>query len=73
MLIPGLSSEAAVALWLLASAGTFLFAATMHVLPHLSQSTDPGAEHALTTPQLLAVLAGCAVPVLIQFFGHAHH
>merc|ERR1712130_296636 len=68
VLLPGLSSPVAVALWLSASGGTFLYASCMHVLPHVASS-----GHRLTNSQVLAVIAGCAVPVGIQFASKHHH
>lgn len=71
VVIPGLSSPTAVALWLLVSGGTFLYASCMHVLPHVAHSDQRG-EHALTNSQVAALLLGLTVPLLIQFLGHGH-
>lgn len=67
VLLPGLSSPVAVALWLSASGGTFLYASCMHVLPHVGAT-----GHRLTNNQVLGVIAGCAVPVGIQFASKHH-
>lgn len=68
VLIPGLSSPVAVALWLSASGGTFLYASCIHVLPHVAAD-----EHRLSNLQVLAVICGCAVPVGIQFANQHSH
>lgn len=68
MLIPGFSSPVAVALWLSASGGTFLYASCIHVLPQVAAE-----DHRLSKLQILSIICGCAVPVGVQFLSQHHH
>ena len=61
-----LQSHAAVALCVIFSGGTFLYAATMHILPEVL-----GGGHHLSTAQLVAVAAGSLAPVALSW-GHHH-
>lgn len=66
-LIPlGLSTEVLAARCLLASGGTFLYAATMHILPEVLQGAAPST--------LAAVAGGALVPALLVLLsgGHGH-
>lgn len=66
---PALSSDAGIALAVLFSGGTFLFAAAVHVLPSVSGSSQP-----LTRPQLAAAAAGMLLPLLLSAaIPHDHH
>lgn len=70
--VPALTSPAAVALVLLFSGGTFLHAATMHILAEVLGSSGCGGHGgAMGRAQLLAVGAGCVLPALLSW-GHAH-
>lgn len=60
------TSTTAVALVVLFSGGTFLYAATMHILPEVL-----GAGCHLTVQQIAAVTLGGLLPVLLSF-GHEH-
>eukprot|EP00123_Amoebidium_parasiticum_P016938 comp23648_c0_seq1/m.40370 comp23648_c0_seq1/g.40370 ORF comp23648_c0_seq1/g.40370 comp23648_c0_seq1/m.40370 type:complete len:305 (-) comp23648_c0_seq1:179-1093(-) len=53
---------------LLFSAGTFLYVATVHVLPEVTAASD---QHSLSRSQLAVLVAGTALPVLLSM-GHHH-
>lgn len=61
-----LQSHAAVALCVIFSGGTFLYAATMHILPEVL-----GSGGHLSTAQLVAVTVGSLLPVALSW-GHHH-
>ncbi|KAL4437122.1 hypothetical protein ABPG75_004261 [Micractinium tetrahymenae] len=63
-----LSSPTAVALCVIFSGGTFLYAATMHILPEVLGSSGRGR---LGGGQLAAVVAGALLPVALSW-GHHH-
>jgi solute carrier family 39 (zinc transporter), member 9 len=64
--LPGLASPTMVALCLLFSGGTFLYAAAVHVLPEvLGGAAGPGGV------KLAAVVAGGLAPVMLSW-GHSH-
>lgn len=63
-----LSSPAAVALCVIFSGGTFLYAATMHILPEVLHSGGGGR---MSVAQLSAVTLGSLLPVLLSW-GHHH-
>eukprot|EP00887_Chlorella_sp_A99_P005296 scaffold1.g5296.t1 len=65
--LPFFASPLAVSLALLFSGGTFLYAATMHILPEIL-SLGSGR---LGAAQLAAVCAGALAPVLLSW-GHSH-
>jgi len=58
VLLPGASSPVAVALWLSASGGTFLYASCMHVLPHVASS-----GHRLTNSQVAPPPPPLSIPL----------
>jgi zinc transporter 9 len=62
-----LSSPAAVALCVIFSGGTFLHAATMHILPEVLSG---GSSH-MSGAQLAAVTVGSLLPVALSW-GHHH-
>jgi len=64
--LPLFTSPAAVALAMLFSGGTFLYAATMHILPEVLEG-----QGRLSRDQLVAVAAGSLLPVLLSW-GHSH-
>ena len=64
--IAALTSPGSVALIVLFSGGTFLYAATMHILPEVL-----GAGCHLSLQQIAAVTAGGLLPALLSF-GHEH-
>ena len=66
--IPFFSGEQAVALVILFSAGTFLYASTMHILPEVSSNSGG----VLKGQELMAVCGGATIPVLLSW-GHHHH
>ena len=61
-----LRHPAAVSLALIFSGGTFLHAATMHILPEVV-----GAGGHMSVPQLVAVAVGCLLPSALSW-GHHH-
>lgn len=63
-----LSSPPAVALCVIFSGGTFLYAATMHILPEVLGGSG-GAR--MGGAQLAAVVAGALLPVALSW-GHHH-
>lgn len=63
-----LSSPPAVALCVIFSGGTFLYAATMHILPEVLSS---GGGARMSGAQLAAVSAGALLPVALSW-GHHH-
>lgn len=66
-----LSSPGAVALCVLFSGGTFLYAATMHILPEVLQSGGGGGHARMSSSQLAAVALGSLLPVALSW-GHHH-
>ena len=66
-----LTSHAAVALCIIFSGGTFLYAATMHILPEVLGSGGGHGSGRLSSAQLLAVTAGSLLPVALSW-GHHH-
>lgn len=72
--VPALSSDTGIALAVLFSGGTFLQAATMHVLPSVLAGKEGGGGGGLARQQLLAVVAGLALPLLLSAaLPHDHH
>ena len=67
--VPALTTPVAVSLAILFSGGTFLHAATMHILPEVVGGG--GCGHAMGGEQLVAVAAGCVLPALLSW-GHHH-
>ncbi|PRW58355.1 zinc transporter ZIP9 isoform X1 isoform B [Chlorella sorokiniana] len=61
-----LQHPAAVALCVIFSGGTFLYAATMHILPEVL-----GDSHHMSSAQLAAVVVGSLLPVALSW-GHHH-
>lgn len=56
---------------LLFSAGTFLYVATVHVLPEVVSTNGTGdGSKELTRTQLLVLVAGCTLPVLLSLSHH---
>ncbi|PIK53089.1 putative zinc transporter ZIP9-A [Apostichopus japonicus] len=73
-----LSSINATGISMLFSAGTFLYVATVHVLPeivshHHSSDSDSESENrtGFTKCELLAIICGCLAPLVLAF-GHQH-
>lgn len=73
-----LSSVNATGISMLFSAGTFLYVATVHVLPeivsnHHSSDTDSDSDNktGFTKCELLAIVCGCLAPLVLAF-GHQH-
>jgi len=71
--IPMLCTQLAIALCIIFSGGTFLYAACMHILPEIK-----GPKEGFTTSQFILLTAGCIIPVLLSSFhshshGHHHH
>ncbi|XP_014671011.1 PREDICTED: zinc transporter ZIP9-like [Priapulus caudatus] len=68
-----LSNTNATGITMLFSAGTFLYVATVHVLPGLKHSPEGGDrhEHGFRKSELLALLVGGLFPLLISFT-HTH-
>ena len=64
--VPGLTSPTSVALCVLFSGGTFLYAAAMHILPEVL-----GTCGAASGGQLAAVALGSLLPVGLSW-GHSH-
>ena len=64
--VPLFTTPTAVSLAILFSGGTFLHAATMHILPDVVANTGH-----LNTEQLGAVAVGCVLPALLSW-GHHH-
>ena len=64
-----LSSPAAVALCVIFSGGTFLHAATMHILPEVLSGSGGGGH--MSGAQLAAVTLGSLLPVVLSW-GHHH-
>lgn len=64
--VPAFTTPLAVSLAILFSGGTFLHAATMHILPEVV-----GEGGRFSVQQLAAVAAGCVVPILFSW-GHHH-
>lgn len=60
----GGSGDAAVALCVLFSGGTFLYAAAVHMMPDV---------HAMRAPEHAAFLAGAFVPVALSSLSGHHH
>jgi zinc transporter 9 len=65
--VPLFTTPTAVALILLVSGGTFLYAATMHILPEVLAAGGGG----MSREQLIAVSVGCLAPVVLSW-GHSH-
>lgn len=64
--IPWFAGQQAVSLAVLFSGGTFLYAATMHILPEVSSRGKMGRN------EMIAIVAGAFLPVILGF-GHHHH
>jgi solute carrier family 39 (zinc transporter), member 9 len=69
--LPFFTTPTAVALVVLFSGGTFLHAATMHIMPEVLGGHGNGNGHRLSSEALLAVMVGALVPVLLSW-GHHH-
>lgn len=68
--LPFFTSPVAVSLAILFSGGTFLHAATMHILPEVIGGGGCGHGH-LGREQLVAVAMGCILPAVLSW-GHHH-
>lgn len=73
-----LSTVNATGMSMLFSAGTFLYVATVHVLPeivshhHTSDSDSEGdSKTGFTKCELLAIICGCIAPLVLAL-GHQH-
>ena len=55
---------------MLFSAGTFLYVATVHVLPEISHSG--GGNKGLAIIDVVVLVTGCLLPLLLNL-GHSHH
>lgn len=71
-----LSEVNATGVAMLFSAGTFLYVATVHVLPEVggmghSHKADSGAAKGLTRVEVLALVIGCLIPLILSI-GHQH-
>mmetsp|Transcript_42387 Transcript_42387/g.80989 ORF Transcript_42387/g.80989 Transcript_42387/m.80989 type:complete len:301 (+) Transcript_42387:131-1033(+) len=66
--VPMFSSPAGVAVCLLLSGGTFLYAACMHILP---EALSRGHSHRVAFGQVLAITAGAALPLVFSLY-HSH-
>ncbi|XP_073465508.1 zinc transporter ZIP9 [Aquarana catesbeiana] len=71
-----LSEVNATGVAMLFSAGTFLYVATVHVLPEVggmghSHKPDSGAAKGLTRVEVLALVIGCLIPLILSI-GHQH-
>jgi len=64
-----LSDWNATGLAMLFSAGTFLYVATVHVLPEVSHSSN-GAKN-LSVSELAILVCGCLLPLVLSL-GHHH-
>ena len=53
---------------MLFSAGTFLFVATVHVLPEVQSQHD---DRQFRTFELLVLIIGCCCPIILSM-GHKH-
>eukprot|EP00239_Pterosperma_sp_CCMP1384_P006029 CAMPEP_0197843610 /NCGR_PEP_ID=MMETSP1438-20131217/511_1 /TAXON_ID=1461541 /ORGANISM="Pterosperma sp., Strain CCMP1384" /LENGTH=334 /DNA_ID=CAMNT_0043453871 /DNA_START=346 /DNA_END=1350 /DNA_ORIENTATION=+ len=70
--IPMFSSPASIAVCLLLSGGTFLYAACIHVLP---EALDRSHHQPLTTTQVMAIFIGALIPLICSLaldHDHAH-
>ncbi|BDA49754.1 Zinc transporter ZIP9 [Coccomyxa sp. Obi] len=65
---PVLSSQTSIALCVLFSGGTFLYAACIHILPEIM-----GDKGKLTRSELAAVVGGSLVPILFSALQGDHH
>lgn len=63
--LPGLTSTHSVALCVLFSGGTFLYAACMHILPHVLNN------HLMASIDMLIFCCSCFIPVVMSM-GHQH-
>uniref|UniRef100_A0A452TYB7 Zinc transporter ZIP9 n=1 Tax=Ursus maritimus TaxID=29073 RepID=A0A452TYB7_URSMA len=71
-----LSEVNATGVAMLFSAGTFLYVATVHVLPEVggmghSHKTDPSGGKGLSRLEVAALVLGCLIPLLLSV-GHQH-
>jgi len=64
--IPMLSTPFAIALCVIFSGGTFLYAACIHILPEVK-----GTNHSFTTVQLVGLVVGSFLPLALSSF-HSH-
>ena len=55
---------------MLFSAGTFLYVATVHVLPEISHSN--GNNKGLSLVDVAVLVIGCLLPLVLNI-GHSHH
>lgn len=53
---------------MLFSAGTFLFVATVHVLPEVQSQHE---DHQFRPVELLILIIGCCFPIILSM-GHKH-
>lgn len=61
---------------MLFSAGTFLYVATVHVLPEVggmghSHKPDPAGGRGLSRLEVAALVLGCLIPLVLSI-GHQH-
>ena len=61
----------ATGLAMLFSAGTFLYVATMHVLPEVTNMGSGGHSHGFTKTELFMLTLGALLPLLMTL-GHHH-
>ncbi|KAA0197982.1 hypothetical protein HAZT_HAZT002374 [Hyalella azteca] len=70
---PSMSDSANTSIAMLFSAGTFLYVATVHILPDITNSStaDPDAPKHVTCKQFIFLIIGAFVPLLFSL-GHHH-
>ncbi len=56
---------------MLFSAGTFLYVATVHVLPEVTSIGSGGHSHGFSKCELLMLISGALMPLLLTL-GHHH-
>mmetsp|Transcript_12549 Transcript_12549/g.17151 ORF Transcript_12549/g.17151 Transcript_12549/m.17151 type:complete len:301 (-) Transcript_12549:325-1227(-) len=70
--VPQLASPQGVALCLLLSGGTFLYAACIHILPEALHTPGREKHHRLSVTQVVVITAGAALPLIVSLF-HSHN
>jgi hypothetical protein len=70
--VPVFASPVGVALCLVLSGGTFIYAACLHILPEALSVADKGAHsHRVSRQQVTAIAMGAVLPLVFSL-GHSH-
>jgi len=56
---------------MLFSAGTFLYVATVHILPEITHSTEKAGSGKLNIFELIVLITGSLFPLVLNL-GHSH-